>query len=94
MVSLLRSQVVSLIGLRTPIVRQSNSRAIYDTYKELKRLEADINKQLGLELILIINEQFNEVLNELKEFASTYKPELNSSVMRLFQIEGKLNKHL
>jgi len=47
-----------------------------------------------LTLILIINEQFNEVLNELKEFASTYKPELNSSVMRLFQIEGKLNKHL
>jgi len=80
--------------LWSPIVRISGPAAKYNTYKELQRLVSYIQKKYNLTLELVINENFLRVIDELKNYAKSESSEFKSSVMRMFQIEGTLDKHL
>lgn len=80
--------------LWSPIVKISSEKAKYNTLKELERLRDDINKIYKLKLELIINKKYYEYINQLKDYASNHTSEFKSSVMRLFQIEKSLEKHL
>jgi hypothetical protein len=80
--------------LWSPVVKISNPKAKYDTSKELERLRNKIDEEYELKLGLITNIAFHNALSELKEFASHQSAMLTSSVMRMFQIEASLEKHL
>lgn len=80
--------------LWSPIVKINSNRARYNTIAELERLKIDINTRFNLELNLVINEQFNEALELLKDFVKKKKSEFKSNVMRLLQIESSLETHL
>lgn len=80
--------------LWSPIVRISKETSKYNPFKELKRLKEDIDLKYKLNLILMINKDFAEALNKLKNIAIKTTSAFTSSVMRLYQIEGTLNKHI
>ena len=80
--------------LWSPIVKISNPKAKYNTCNELQRLKQTIKEKYSLDLRLVINESFFEALNKLKEYTAKQTAEFNSPVMRIFQIEKSLEKHL
>ena len=43
---------------------------------------------------MVVNEDFQRRLNELRDFARARSEELKNPVLRLFQIEEALKKHL
>jgi hypothetical protein len=61
---------------------------------ELSKLKNKISVDFGLDLQLIINEEYHQRLLDLKKRASEIKSEFSSPVMRLFQIEKSLENHL
>jgi len=61
---------------------------------ELQRVVEDIKLKFNLSVELIINKRFNDCLQELKEYTDKETAEFKSNVMRLFQIERSLEKHL
>ncbi|WP_298539503.1 hypothetical protein [uncultured Aquimarina sp.] len=80
--------------LWSPIVKISNKTAKYNTYSELIRLREKIKSEYQLDLQLMINESYNDALDSLKDFASKTTSAFNSPVMRMFQIEKSLDKHI
>ncbi|WP_052600282.1 hypothetical protein [Aureispira sp. CCB-QB1] len=80
--------------LWSPIVRISNESAKYNTYTELIRLKEKIHEEYELNLKLIINEKYKSALDDLKNYASKKTSAFSSPVMRLFQIEKNLDKHI
>ncbi|WP_299444107.1 hypothetical protein [uncultured Aquimarina sp.] len=80
--------------LWSPIVKISNKTAKYNTHSELTRLKEKIKSEYQLDLQLIINENYAQALDSLKDFASKTTSAFTSPVMRLFQIEKNLNKHI
>ena len=80
--------------LWSPIVKISNPKAKYNTYAELQKLKEKIKTEYGLDLMLIINESYSNALSELKVYANNQTAMLTSPVMRVFQIEQTLEKHL
>lgn len=80
--------------LWSPIVRISSERAKYNTNDELNKVRAKIKSDYGLNLELIINDIYAEALTELKEIAIKETAKFNSNVMRVFQIEMYLERHV
>ncbi len=78
----------------SPIVKISGDKAKYCVYKELKRLQEDIFKETKINIDLVINQHFEYKLNELRKVASKQTTNFSSRIMRYFQIEEFLNKHL
>ncbi len=80
--------------LWSPIVRVANSQSVYNPYEELIRLQKNIKNDFKLDLDLIINEHFQLALNKLKDKAFNTSSAFTSRLMRTFQIETKLEKHI
>lgn len=80
--------------LWSPVVKGIGSNAVYNTMNELSKLKNKISVDFGLDLQLIINEEYHQRLSDLKKHASEVKSEFSSPVMRLFQIEKSLENHL
>ncbi len=78
----------------SPVVKISGSKAKYNTYTELLRLKDCIDKEFDVKLELIINEKFESALNKLRNFALKQTAHFSTPIMRLFQIEEHLEKHL
>ena len=80
--------------LWSPIVKISGDKAKNNTYNELLKVKEYFKNKNNLNLELIINEDFLLCINELKEYASKQTAEFKSGVMRIFQIENSLEKHI
>jgi hypothetical protein len=80
--------------LWSPIVRVGTEKAKYDTYAELIRLQKQIKKDYQLDLQMFVNEKFLFALDQLRSIAYQTSTAFNGSVMRLFQIETKLQRHV
>ena len=78
----------------SPIVRLSSERAKYRIIDELDKLRDQIKKDYNLELDLIINEKYAEAISRLKDVALKETSKFNSPVMRVFQIEKYLERHI
>ena len=78
----------------SPIVKISGEAAKYNTLSELKKVVVYIDTKYGLSTELIINQKFKQCMNELKEYTDNETSEFKSNVMRMFQIERSLEKHL
>ncbi|PCI25758.1 hypothetical protein COB57_00935 [Candidatus Peregrinibacteria bacterium] len=79
--------------LWSPVVKVT-PKAKYNTYEELQRLKKEIQLKHNLELQLIINEAYSQALLDLKNYVKTQTAMMTSPVMRVFQIEQSLEKHL
>ena len=88
------SDYIIIPMLWSSIVRINNEKAKYNTYKELQRVKDYILDKHKLNLELVINEKFLFCFEELKQHAGTITSEFKSSVMRMFQIENSLKKHV
>ncbi len=80
--------------LWSPIVKMSKETAKYNTYNELIKLKQKIAEDYNLELKLVINEEYKTALEKLKNHASKITSAFSSPVMRLYQIEMSLEKHI
>lgn len=80
--------------LWSPIVKRSSEKAKYNTITELNRVKTYILEKYRLDLELIINEEFLKAINKLKEYTDKETSEFKSSVMRMFQIERSLDRHI
>jgi len=85
-------QIIPMIW--SPIVKISLGKAKYDTLNELHRVVEHVREKYRLEVELIINHKFSQAMDELKEVAGSETSEFKSNVMRMFQIEKTLEKHL
>jgi hypothetical protein len=80
--------------LWSPIVRSSGPNAKHDQMKAVEEICVQLAKRRKVEIELVINERYKEYLQRLRTYAATRTEELKSPVMRLFQIEALLEKHL
>jgi len=82
--------------LWSPIVKA----AVRTTNKNPSQIDDvnEVKKQLyekyGVELQLVINEQFYQCLHEMREYARSETKEIKNPIMRMLQVEEYLKKYL
>lgn len=76
------------------IVIDTRSGSKHNQRKDVDDIKKQLRKSKGIDLQAIINEDFRDCLEELKEVALEETRELKSPVMRLLQIQAKLNDRL
>jgi hypothetical protein len=80
--------------LWSPVVKNQRSGAKYNQVKDVERIVATIQSELGVTIQSVINETFQEKLDALRKAAAHETQELDSSVVRFLQVEEHLKKHL
>ena len=80
--------------LWNPIVKKSGKRAKHDQMRDVEEVRARLKEQYGVEIELIINEQFLLCLKELMNYAARETKDLKSHILRVMQIEEYLEKHI
>ena len=80
--------------LWSPIVRGRKGGSQYDQLIHLQELDANISASHGVSIELVVNRRFLEYMNEMREYASRATADLKCPVMRLFQIQESLAKHV
>jgi len=82
------------IMLWTPIVKAAKDTSKYNQIKDLEDIGKNIKQKFDVDIEFIVNDEFMKRLNELREFARSETKELKSPVLRLFQVEEYLKKHI
>lgn len=77
-----------------PIVRASRPGSKYDQMRDVAEIRDTLKRDRGIDLQLVINERFQEAIDALKQYARQETKELKSLVLRLFQLEEKLARHV
>ncbi len=80
--------------LWSPIVRESALNAKHDQTIAVNNVRTHILRERGVEIQLIINEAYHDCLRNLRAYAATRTEELKSPVLRVFQIEALLDRHV
>jgi hypothetical protein len=80
--------------LWSPIVRSAGPTAKYDQMKAVEEVKRRIGADRGVDIDLVVNEEFQNALTKLKTYAGTRTEELKSPVLRLLQIEALLERHI
>jgi len=80
--------------LWTPIVKNQNENAKHNQLADCLKIRNMLQDAYGIDLELIINEEFQLCLNELREYAKSETKEIKSPVLRLMQVEEYLERHL
>lgn len=74
--------------LWSPIIKNSNQE------RDLKEIGKRIKSKYQIAIEFVVNADFQWRLEELKNYAASKTEELKNPVLRLFQIEQALKKHL
>jgi hypothetical protein len=80
--------------LWSPIVKSSGGTARNNQMNDVAQVQSKIKAEHGVDVELIINDNFERCLSELRTYASKQTKELKSPVLRYLQIESYLTKHL
>ncbi len=80
--------------LWSPIVKKAGSNAKHNQLKAVEQVRDHLRTTRGIEIQLIINEAYEKCLERLRDYAAKETKELKSLVLRLFQIEEFLDRHL
>jgi len=80
--------------LWSPIVKNPKTGTKFNQTKDIAEVEHEIFEQHRVRIEVISNQEYMDRLNYLREYARRVTEELKSPVLRLFQIEEKLKKHL
>jgi len=80
--------------LWSPVVKLRESNPIYNQIGHLETVAKSILDSHSVEVTFVVNKKFQECLQEMRTFAGMQSSELKCPIMRLFQIEEQLKKHL
>jgi hypothetical protein len=80
--------------LWSPIVKNSQGAATYNQLGHLAEVRSNILAKHQVELECIINEKFMGCLEEMRTYAALQTAELQCPIMRLYQMEALLTKHV
>ena len=73
--------------LWSPVVKRSNGNPVYDQFGHLKIVVEEILARTGIEITLVINQDYVDAIDALRAFARIETKELKSPVMRFLQID-------
>lgn len=79
--------------LWSPIVKNQVG-AKFNQTDDIAKIKNEISTRFGVDLQIVCNQDYMDCINKLRDYARTETKELKSPVLRLFQIEEKLTKHL
>ena len=79
--------------LWSPIVKR-RSNPVYDQMGHLEQVSQAIDDKYGVKLDLVVNQRFQNCLNELRVMASVAGAEMKSPVMRMLQIQAQLDRYI
>lgn len=79
--------------LWSPIIKNQVG-AKHNQTNDILNIKNEIFNLFNVDLEIICNKDYMECINKLRQYARTETKELKSPVLRLFQIEEKLTKHL
>lgn len=79
--------------LWSPIIKNQVG-AKHNQTNDILNIKNEIFNLFNVDLEIICNKDYMECINKLRHYARTETKELKSPVLRLFQIEEKLTKHL
>ena len=80
--------------LWSPVVKNQKATSKNNQLGDIQAIQEAIQKESGIMIEAVINLEYSKRLEELRAFARKETKELKSSVLRLMQIEEKLNRHL
>ena len=80
--------------LWSPVVKSRKGQSEYDQMKHLQQVHKNIQEAFSEDLQLIVNLEFAERLEQLREKARKTTADLKSPVMRMLQIESQLAKYV
>jgi hypothetical protein len=80
--------------LWSPIVKNQKLGAKHNQLTDVKAIRSTLLETRGVEVQLVVNEEFKRRLDALRAYVAKQTVELKSPVLRLLQIEAHLNRHL
>lgn len=80
--------------LWSPIVKPAGQAAKHNQMKDVQKVARLLKSRFEVDLHLVINERYLSCLKEIRAFARKETKALVSPVLRLMQIEEKLEKHV
>jgi Holliday junction resolvase-like predicted endonuclease len=79
--------------LWSPIIRDTRPGSKHSQRRDVTEIQRQLRRE-GIDLQVVVNDDFQTAIRQLRAVALKETKELKSSVMRLFQIETKLDDHL
>ena len=76
----------------SPIVKAPKNETRYNQLTSVKDAQTYLKEKSNIDLILVVNEDFQKCLEELKDYSWQQSQELKTPVLRLMQIEEKLRR--
>jgi len=80
--------------LWSPIVRTSREGSRYNQMNDIQKIKNILKEKFGLNLRVIINEEFMKCIDSLRQVALKRTDEIKSPILRYLQIEEKLKLHI
>lgn len=80
--------------LWSPIVKIPTRKTKHSQADDLKEIQRKIKAKYKVNVIAIVNKDYQDALEKLRAHALTKTQEMTSPVLRLMQIEAKLKQHL
>ncbi len=80
--------------LWSPVVKDQREGAKYNQLRDIGDITTAIDQELGVTIDAIVNQRFQDALDELRAVAKAETKELDSAVMRYLQVEEHLRRHL
>ncbi len=81
--------------LWSPLVKGGSNRGLaYDQLDHIKNIDLNIRSKYKVKIEFVVNERFLSCLNEMHAFAKSTHDDLECPVMRVFQFEEWLTKHV
>ncbi len=79
--------------LWSPIVKNQGPRSKHNQIRDIEDIRKNIRQEFEVELEPVINQDYQNCLAQLRQYAAKETKELKSPILRLMQIEEKLAKH-
>ena len=78
----------------SPVVKLRAGNPIYNQMGHLASVAKAILESHSVDVTFVVNQKFQDCLHEMRSFAGRQSSELKCPIMRLFQVEEQLKKHL
>lgn len=80
--------------LWSPIVKNQGAGAKNNQSRDIEEIKENLRSEFNVELEPVINKDYLNCLDQLRQYAAKETKELKSPILRLMQIEEKLSKHV
>lgn len=80
--------------LWSPIVKAARPGSKFNQMRDVAEIRDTLKRDRGIDLQLVINERFQKAIDALRQYALRETKELKSPVLRLFQLQEKLARHV